>query len=168
MSSNIKTAYGTQGVAITITPGALGNGSARQSASVDNTTNLYLDALVTVTIKTPSSGIAAPKVVNVYVAGSIDGTTWPGGGSGNNDGVTGSDATITLESPTNLTLLGVVNVPTASQTVVSEPMSVSQALNGAPLAGLPPKWSIILDNESGAALVTGSTAAYTGVYATVG
>lgn len=160
MAAN-KLAFGGA-TAITITPGTLANAAARQSASVDNSTNLYLDALVTATVKAPSSGIQGGAVVNIYVAGSIDGTAWPGQGSGNPDGVTGSDAAITLLNPTNLILLGSVNVATASSTIVSEPMSVAAAFGGT----MPRNWSIVIENRTGASLVTGSTLSYNGVSST--
>lgn len=157
MSAN-KIAFGGN-TAITITYTTLANLSSHQSAAVDNTANLYLDALVTVSFTT--GAVASPTTVYVYVAGSIDGTTWPGEGSGHNDGVTGLDAAITLESPTNLRLLGVINTPTASMSYVSSPMSVAQAFGGV----MPLKWSIIINNQSGAAFTAG-TASYTGVYTT--
>lgn len=162
MSTSNKIAFGSN-TSITITLNSLGSTSSRQSAAVDNTTNLYLDALVTVTLVAGTVG--SPNIAYIYVAGSIDGTTWPGEGSGNNDGVTGSDAAITLESPTNLRLLGVVNMPTSSKTYVSSPMSVAQAFGGT----MPEKWSIIVNNQSGAALGGSSNAAsYTGCYSTNG
>lgn len=162
MSTNNKIAYGGN-TSITITLNSLANTSQRQSAAIDNSTNLYFDALVTITVV--AGTVASSKVVNIYVAGSIDGTTWPGEGSGNNDGVTGLDAAITLESPTNLRLLGVLNTPTSSETYVSEPLSVASAFYGV----LPTKWSIIIDNESGAAFnASGCSAHYNGVYSTNG
>lgn len=154
-------AYGSK-TSITITPGTLANGAARQSASVNNTSGLLLDALVTVTVKSPSSGIQTGAVVNVYVAGSLDGTAWPGQGSGNADGVTGSDAAITMQNPTNLILLGSVNVQTNSSTIVSSPLSVAAAFGGT----MPPYWSVVLDNQTGAALVSGTTVDYRGVTST--
>lgn len=163
MSTSNKIAYGGS-TSITITPGALASGSARQSAAVDNTTNLYVDAVVTVTINAPTSGLAAPFLVNVYAAASLDGSVWPGEGAGNPDGVTGSDATITLESPTNLTLLGQITLTTVSNTYVSEPFSVASCFGGV----MPPHWSIVIQNSSGGALQSGSTAHYSGVYTTNG
>lgn len=156
MSSN-KIAYGTS-TAIAITAGSLGNATARQSASVDNSSNLYLDALVTITVGIGT--VAAPKTVNVYVAGSEDGTAWPGEGSGSNDGVTGADAAITLEAPTNLRLLTSISTPTSTKTYI-QVGSVAQAFGGV----IPRKWSIIVDNESGAAL-TSCALQYSGVFST--
>lgn len=159
MSAN-KIAFGGN-TAITITLNSLASLSSRQSAAVDNTANLYLDALVNVILA--AGVVASPTTTYVYVAGSIDGTTWPGEGSGNNDGVTGLDAAITLENPTNLRLLGVINMPTASKTYESSPMSVAQAFGGV----MPLKWSIIVNNQSGAAYgASGCSATYTGVYTT--
>ena len=82
--------------ALTITLNSLASAGVRQSTAVDNTSNLYVDAIVNVIAVlasgTPSSGI------NVYVAGSEDGTNWP-------DGLGATDAAYTMRSPTNLSLV---------------------------------------------------------------
>src|SRR5437879_5583039 len=132
----IKSQYDTDGVAITITLASLATGAARESASVDNSSNLYLDALVQLKIKLQSGTPGSDKRVYVYAAGTADGgTTWP-------DAVTGADAAITLNSPTQLKLIGVIEAPTSAGTFISEPMSVAQAFGGI----LPKKWSIIVQN----------------------
>lgn len=157
-----KEAFGGN-TAITVTLNSLANASARQAAAVDNSSNLYLDAQVTVTAAVGT--VSAGGSISVYAAGSIDGTTWPGEGSANNDGVTGSDAAITLESPTNLTLIGVINTPTSSKTYVSQPISVAAAFNNV----LPRNWTIIVLNNTGAAFsASGCSAHYNGVFVTQG
>jgi hypothetical protein len=161
MATTQKISYGGN-TSITITVGALANNAARQSAAVDNTSNLYLDALLTVSINAPTSGLSTPFLVNIYLAGSFDGTTWPGEGSGNPDGVTGIDSAITLDSPTDLILVGQIAMPTASKTYVTEPISVASAFAGL----MPIKWSIIIQNTSGGTLQTGSVAHYNGIYTT--
>lgn len=163
MSTTNKIAFGAS-TAITITPSTLGSTSAWQSASVDNSTNLYLDALVTLTATLSNGTPGSDKQINVYAAGSEDGTKWPGEGSGNNDGVTGADATITLESPTNLKLIGSISAPTANKTYTSQPLSVAAAFNGI----LPRKWSIVVENRTGMAFVAGATLQYSGVSSTNG
>jgi hypothetical protein len=160
MASNL-TAYGAS-TAITITLDALANGSARQGLAVDNATNKFLDALVTVVVVIGAGTIASDKAINIYVAGSEDGTRWPGEGSGNADGVTGADAAITLESPTNLRLLGSIAVPTASKTYTSQPMSVAAAFAGV----VPRKWAIVVEDRTGLAFGTGCSATYSGVSST--
>lgn len=158
--ATLKTAYsGSLGVAISCTLASLASASARESAAVDNQTNLYIDALVEVTVKLQAGSPASDKAVYVYAAGSVDASTWP-------DAVTGSDAAITMNSPTQLRLLGVIFAPTASTTFKSEPMSVASVFGGV----LPPKWSIVILNKTGIALsaTEGDHAKiYTGIYATV-
>jgi hypothetical protein len=149
---------------ITITADSLAPGSARQAAAVDNTVNLYLDAQVTVVCVLSAGTPGSDKSINIYVAGSEDGTKWPGEGSGNNDGVTGADAAITLESPTNLRLLGSISAPTANKTYTSQPMSVAAAFANL----MPRKWAIVIEDRTGMAFGTGCSASYTGVYSTNG
>lgn len=142
MASTIEELYGTNGVSITITLASLTNNSARESNSVDNTTNLFLDALVMLKIKTGAGALAGDQVVDIYAAGTVDnGTSWP-------DTVTGSDAAITLNSPTQLKLIGSIQVSATATTYKSEPLSVAGAFNGI----LPAKWSIIVVNRTGATL----------------
>ncbi|MBV9849820.1 MAG: hypothetical protein JO250_09130 [Armatimonadetes bacterium] len=119
----------------------LANGAAVQSAAVNNTSDLALEDLLRVTVKTAAGTLAANAVVNVYVAGSLDGTTWP-------DGLTGSAGTFTLPAAPNSTFLGTVNVNTAAAATVSRKFPVSLAFGGT----LPPYWVVILSNATGLAL----------------
>ena len=163
MSTTNKLSFGTS-TAIGCTIDSLANLAARQSAAVDNSTNLYLDALVTLTVVQSGGTPGSDKAINVYAAGSEDGTKWPGEGSGNNDGVNGADGAITLESPTNLRLIGSISAPTASKTYTSQPLSVAQAFAGV----LPRKWSIVVENRTGMAFSTGCGLQYSGVASTNG
>jgi len=101
--STTKASYATS-TAATITLTSLGNGSARESTAIVNTTNLYLDAQLYVACKlvagTPSGGI------DVYLYGSEDGTNY-------DDNATGTDAAITLRTPCNLVLIGRIQTETA-------------------------------------------------------
>src|SRR2546428_13580730 len=137
--ANVKLAYSTA-TAITCTLTSLGATSAGESASVDNSTNLYLDALVQLKTKVDTGVPANDKALYVFAAGSDDGgTTWP-------DVVTGADAAITLQSPTQLRLIGSLNLVSASTVYKSSPFSVGAAFGGQ----LPPKWSIVILNSSAA------------------
>ena len=53
--AEIKSKYGTNNQAITITLNSLANGGKRESAAVDNSANFFLDALVQVKIATNAS-----------------------------------------------------------------------------------------------------------------
>lgn len=135
--ATVKVAY-SSATTITCSIASLAAQSGRESASIDNTTNLYLDALVQVKTKMGGTGPLNDKAIYIYAAGSDDsGTTWP-------DTVTGSDAAITVNSPTQLRLIGTIFVPTASTAYISEPCSVAAAFGGQ----LPPKWSIVIVNSS--------------------
>src|SRR5438093_2203294 len=77
-SSNVKTAYGTTATAITITLTSLASSATagRQSTPVDNTSNLFLDALVQVQLTVPTGGSSAnDKCAYVYVFATADTTT---------------------------------------------------------------------------------------------
>lgn len=159
--TNIKQAFaGSTATAITCTLTSLAATSARETNTVDNTSNLYDDALVQVRVKIGATTPANDKSVYVYAWGVIDPTSpkYP-------DVVTGSDAAITPNSPTQLRLIGVINTPTASTSYVSEPMSVAAAFGGV----LPQKWGIVIVNSSAVLSATGTdhTVEYQGVYFTV-
>lgn len=131
----------------------------RESDVIDNTSNKYLDIIVQLTIKMGSTAAANDKTVYVYAAGSEDGTHY-------NDNVAAAgDAAITLRVPTNLKLIGTIQMPTASLTYCSGPMSVAQAFGV-----MPRKIVIVVVNFSGSALDStegNHIKSYTGVYATV-
>lgn len=156
--ADIKQKLGDQGQAITITLAALANAAARESTVVDNRTNLFLDALVQLKVKAPAASTATTGYVNVYAYGtSDDGTTY-------GDTATGADAALTLTSPTNLRLIGRINVVVDSVTYKSNPMSVAAAFGGV----LPAKWGIVIENQTGGTLPSGGSdhaAKYQGVYA---
>lgn len=157
--SDIKSKYGTSNQTITITVASLTNTSARESTAIDNSSNLYLDALVFIPkIKSGGSGTTATGSVEIFAYGSGD------GGSNYSDGATGSDAGITLTSPPNLRLIGVVNMVANSTTYKAGPFSVAAAFGGV----LPDHWGIVIRNSTGGTLdATGSNHAivYQGVYA---
>lgn len=156
--ANIKAAYGTSNQTITLTGTSLAATSARESTAVDNTTNLFLDALVVVRTKMGATTPINDKTVYVYAYGTVDGgTIYP-------DTVTGTDAAITLNSPTQLALIGSIAVPAVSTTYTSRPMSVAAAFGGV----LPAKWGIVLLNSSSVLSATAGdhVLRYQGVYAT--
>jgi hypothetical protein len=114
----------------------LANNASWQMSAQDNSTALWLDALVQ--LKVTIATVTGTPLVWIYAYGSADGTTYP-------DGVTGTDGAYTLLSPTNLRPIGSINTPTASGTYTSEPIGVAAAFGGT----LPTKWGIIVQNLSG-------------------
>ena len=144
--ATIKTLYGTEAQAITISlaPAGVGlaDGGARESASVDNTSDLFLDVLVQVRVKFANTAPASEKKVYVYAYGTADFALplWP-------DRVTGSDAAITLNSPTQLKLIGVIEA-VQNDNGTMEPAPLAQVFGGL----VPSHWGIVIFNKSGIAL----------------
>jgi hypothetical protein len=156
--ASVKSAYGTSNQAITCTITSLGNTDQRQSTAVDNTSNLWLDALVFIQVKSASSSTSATGSVNLYAYGTAD------GGTLYTDTATGTDGSITLTSPPNMRLIGVVNVVANSTTYNAGPFSVAQAFGGI----LPDHWGVVVENVSGASLDSSvGSVFYQGVYQTV-
>jgi hypothetical protein len=158
--SNIKEAFGTSNQSITITLASLANNGQRQSTVVDNSSNLFLDALVMLVLKSAAASTSATGYVNVYAFGTSD------GGTNYSDAAGASDAAITLTSPPNMRLIGVINMVSNATTYRGGPFSVRAAFGGV----LPDHWGIVVENKTGAALDAtegNHTKDYQGVYATV-
>lgn len=131
-----------------------------QSAVVDNTSNLYLDALVQVVLDFANTAPANDKAAYVFAYGGLD-TTYT-------DPASGSEGTITLTSISttsqNMRLIGRLAYETADAVIESQPFSVAAAFGGI----LPPKWGVVVMNFSGAALAaSGNTVTWRGAYSTV-
>ena len=141
MSSPIANAYGSP-TTLTITLASLASGAARQSAAiaVSGLSPIPGDILVTVKVKTGT--VSSSTGIWVYAAGSTD------GGTTYTEGATGSDAAITLISPTNLRLLGVINAPSSASTYVGGPFSIAAAFGGT----LPANVSLVVVDNTGGAL----------------
>src|SRR5262245_48908092 len=122
---------------ITITLNSLGSASARESTAIDNSSNLYKDAHVRVTVNVGSVS-GSPQVL-VYSYGSEDGTVYP-------DPATGSDAAITLETVPVMRLAAVIPTPTSSKAYESDVISIARLYGGA----LPRKWGLVVVNSTGA------------------
>jgi len=158
--ASIKEAFASP-VNFTLTLASLASSATagRESTKVDNSSNLYLDALVYVKIVLTTGTIGNDKAVYVYAYGSLDGTNFA-------DTVTGADAAITMNDPTQLRLIGVINAVAQSTTYKGGPFSVASAFGGV----LPPSWGIVVRNYTGIALTgTEGNHGYTfvGVSATV-
>lgn len=146
-------------VPISITLNSLASLAARQSLKVDNSTTLYIEAFVRVTIKLAAGSPADPKVVYVYAYGSQDGTILT-------DNASGLDAAITLRSPSNLRTIGTILVPDAGAlSYASHPFPVSAAFGYC----MPKAWGIVVENRSGLAFdASGCSAGFVGVSETIG
>jgi len=149
------------GGSITATLPSLASGSAWESAVVDNSSNKFLDDLITVTF-TIASGTPTSNgpYVNFYAAASADGTLFPQTQLSNGTTYatgTGSQSVGALGVPPNLRLIGSMALQTtnsaAERTFRTEPMSVARAFGGV----LPQKYSIIVENQVGVALSSSTT-----------
>jgi hypothetical protein len=139
--ADFKNKYATS-TALTITLASLANAAARESQAVDNGTTLYLDAIVYLSCKLATGTPASDKAIYVYAYGSEDGTNY-------GDNATGANASLTMRSPTNLRLIGVIATPdSGALTYKSQPMSVAAAFGGV----MPRKWGIVVENKTNLAL----------------
>lgn len=157
MATTDKISYGAS-TSITCTLNSLANSTTagRGSASVDNSTNLYDDAMLSIAVQTGASGLTAPNCCYVYIYGSsADGLFL--GSSAESEG---TDAAVTLDTPTNLLGPFVLNAPAASITYRLVIGSIASVFGGV----MPYKWGFVLQNQTGAALAaSGNTAVYTGI-----
>jgi len=121
---------------------ALANAGCRESAEVDNSVNLYDDAIVTISGSIKPNTTSGDKCVYIYFYGSEDGTNYT-------DPATGSDAAILLYTPTNLQGPIVANVLSGTSFYFKKIIgSVAMMFGGV----LPLKWGFVIQNASGAAL----------------
>jgi len=120
-----------------------------QSAVVDNSSDLALDALVQVVLDMANTAPANDKAVYVYAYSGI--------GTNYTNPCTGSEGTITITNPNNLRPLGVLTYQTADEVIKSPVMSVAAAFGGV----LPPKWGLVIINYTGAAVAaSGNSVTY--------
>lgn len=157
--ADIKTKYGTSNQPITITLNGLLDDAYRASEAIDNTTNLFLDALVQLKIDTANVGApTGDNNVLVYAYGTSDGGTTYSGAASGSDAAYGAVAGQLI---TNCRLIGVIAVDAQNEIFESEPMSVAGAFGGK----LPSHWGIIVRNQIGQTLGAGCSAFYQGVLA---
>lgn len=127
-----------------------------QSTAVDNTSDVYEDALLQVVLDFANTAPANDKAVYVFAYAALE-TTYSNPASG-------SEGTITLTNITNtgqnLRLVGVIPYHTQDEVAESAVFSVAAAFGGS----LPPKWGIVIMNYSGAGLAaSGNTVKWVGV-----
>lgn len=130
-------------------------GVGRQSTAVDNSSNLYLDALITVTLVigagTPDNDFGA----TILGFASEDGTNY-------SVPATGSDGAIDISTINNGVWIGYIPMETASTTYKAV-FPIASAFGGI----LPRKWVIAVINNCNINLAaSGNSITYSGVYAT--
>lgn len=123
-----------------------------QSDVVDNSTDLYVDAIVQVIVDMANTAPANDKALYVYAYGGLE-TTYTNPASG-------TQGCITIVNPSVLKLIGVIPYGTADEVIESQPMSVAAAFGGV----MPQKWGIMIINYTGAAIASsGNSVKWTGV-----
>lgn len=142
MAGSLLSLYGTSNQTITITIASLATNGQQQSTAIDNSSSLFLDALVQLKVKTGGASTSATGYCNVYALGTTD------GGTSYSDGGTGTNGSITLTNPPNARLIGAFYLTANATTYISTPFSVAAAFGGI----LPQKWAIVLENKTGGTL----------------
>ncbi len=154
MATTTKILYSATSL-ITISVSGLADNGARESTAIDNTSNLYIDAMVQLQFPTVAGIGGNSSAINIYGYGSTDGTNYQ-------FNATGSDAAITMPATPAVPLIGVYPIVlTGVNTQKIVIPSVAQAFGG----NLPLKWGIIVENKCGMAVATsGSISAwFTGI-----
>lgn len=137
--ATIKIAYGSKTTIATTALTSLASGSGWQSAVIDNTSNLFLDAMVRVQTKGQAG---STNLMDFYVYNALSDTTYT-------DGASGSDAAFTAGNRFNARYVGSILLNAATSAVQGS-FSIAQAFGGV----MPSKWGLIAINNSGGTLST--------------
>ena len=121
------------------------------SNAIDNSSNLYLDALVHFELAAVNTAPANNKAIFCYAFGLLDtgGSAFTSTGDGT---PSGSEATLTYPSiatlPVVAPLLGIIPYPVQNKAINGGPFSVAACFGGV----LPSKWCVGMVNYSGMTL----------------
>lgn len=152
--ADIKEAFGSLINPTVTNLSGLGNSATAgwKSAAIDNSTNLYLDYLVQLTLTAVNTAPANNQAIYLFVSGLVDstGTAYAGTGAAAIDGNEGAVTFPTILGPQNLLLLGIVPYITQNVAINSEPFSVADAFGGF----VPQKFCLAAVNYSGMTLGT--------------
>lgn len=161
MSVTIKPLYAAA-VAFTITLASLADAACRECTAIINTSNLYLDAMLSLAFKlqagTPAASDGGQPRIEIYAYQLAEGTIYT-------DNATGTDAALTMRVPTNLMLIGIIYTPDAGALTYKGVLaSIAAGFGGV----MPAKWGIVVRNMTGCAFSATAgdhTAKYVGVQA---
>jgi hypothetical protein len=154
--ANVKLVY-TSPVSLSLTSANLATSATAgwQSDGQDNTSNLYIDALVQVKLNSVNTAPGNNKVIYVYAFGVADGTTtdYTGTGAAN---ATGTVGTLTFPDITTTPVvcpqIGVIPYNVQNVAINSSVFSIGRAFGGI----LPAKYAIGMINFSGMTLSVAS------------
>lgn len=155
-SSNLTVSSGLESLASSTT-----HVTGWESAEIDNSTNKYLDYLVSAKF---TVGAATAGAIRIHIVPKLDDSTWPGGFDG-----TGSAETTPLDdengTAAGAVLAKVIGVDaTSGQVYFSAPFSVAALFDGI----CPEKFVIFITHSTVAAFASsGQQVTVKGVYATV-
>jgi hypothetical protein len=131
---------------LTITLASLGSDTnlltGRESATIDNATNLYLDYLISGKITAGTSPTAA-RSIEVWAVGSWDGTNWPDVFDGTESAETITSADIKASVCRFVAAMATAN--TTDRTYHFGPVSLAAAFGGT----LPPKFVLFVTHSTG-------------------
>ncbi len=134
---------------LTITLASLGSDTnlltGRESATIDNSTNLYLDYLISGKI-TAGTSPTASRSIEVWAVGSWDGTNWPDVFDGTDSAETITSADIKASVCRFVAAMATAN--TSDRTYHFGPVSIAAAFGGT----LPPKFVLFVTHSTGVAL----------------
>ncbi|HEX4165819.1 MAG TPA: hypothetical protein VHZ55_10130 [Bryobacteraceae bacterium] len=143
--STVQPLYGTANQPITCTITSLASATLQQSATIDNSLNLYLDISLTIKAKSNSTTVSGSGTLEVYAGAMTDGSTFDGGLTGTNSSYT---PPVALNGrPSNLKLVGMLVLNATSQTDQAT-FSIAQAFGGQ----LPQKFALAVYNSTGGAI----------------
>jgi len=144
---------------------SLAAGEFAMSTLVDNTSNLYVDALVGGVVEgiSTTGTIAAGETFDIYIIGTYSNTATDLTGAIDALLAAGEEGEDVSFVKANLNLFKSIQVeattPDVDQGYHFGPIGVAQFFGGI----MPKKWALILHNNTGATLDTGSNANYVGI-----
>jgi hypothetical protein len=131
---------------LTITLASLGSDTnlltGRESATIDNSTNLYLDYLISGKI-TAGTSPTASRSIEVWAVGSWDGTNWPDVFDGTESAETITSADI--KASVCRFVAAMATASTSDRTYHFGPVSLAAAFGGT----LPPKFVLFVTHSTG-------------------
>ena len=116
--------------------------TGRESATIDNSTNLYLDFLISGKI-TAGTSPTASRSIEVWAVGSWDGTNWPDVFDGTESAETITSADIKASVTRYLAAMATAN--TSDRAYHFGPVSLASAFGGT----LPPKVVLFITHSTG-------------------